>query len=806
MAGNLIPSEGHMRDIGSVGSVAVDQYRSIGPEPQPIRSGGGTPIVTRIVAAFRRYKWLIGVVVILGSAASVTATRFIPPKYNATATVYVETSDSRGGPIRSDELLKSNSWIALLRSFAVVDPVVRGNRLFLHTPPADSALFTDFDLADRFGTGSFKLTVDPAGTHYSLESRRGIAAESGQAGDSIGRKFGFRWLPPRAALGAGRTVSFDVASPRDASVDLLGRLRANMPDDKGNFLGLVLAGDDPEQVAKELNGLVEQFVKVAADLKKSRLTELRLDLEGQLAKADSSVRTSEGGLESFRVQTITEPREDVVIAPGLAQTQVTVMGNYLGLRQSLDNIRADRRAIEEVLHESGAQGVVSIDAFHTINAVRNAPELVSILGEVAKAEAELRALRNRYTDDYKGVKDLVAALTAMKSATVPQAANRLVTRLKVQEANIEGQISSQGREMRQIPIRSLTESRLRRDADAAVGLYRNLQGRHEEAKLAELSATPDIRILDRAAVPTKPESDTAPRIIFIGVAASIGLALALALLLDRLDRRFRYPEQASDDLGLTILGVVPVIRRQRQGLMSPGDTAQIVEAFRAIRLNLAHSFGPDEPIILTVSSPSPGDGKSLLSSNLALSFADTGYKTLLIDGDTRRGEMHRTFGLQRQPGLIDYLMGKTSIASVIVPTQHARLSLVSAGERNSHAPEMLGSVRMKELITLARANYQVVIIDSPPFGAGVDPFVLGTMTGNVVVVLRAGETDRRLAEAKLQMLDRLPTRVLGAVLNHIDVEGGTYKYYAYEYYGSEDSGAEEAPAPPAEIAELPRGR
>ena len=99
-----------------------------------------------------------------------------------------------------------------------------------------------------------------------------------------------------------------------------------------------------------------------------------------------------------------------------------------------------------------------------------------------------------------------------------------------------------------------------------------------------------------------------------------------------------------------------------------------------------------------------------------------------------------------------------------------------------------------------------MIIDSPPFGAGVDPFVLGTMTGNVVVVLRAGETDRRLAEAKLQMLDRLPTRVLGAVLNHIDVEGGTYKYYAYEYYGSEDSGAEEAPAPPAEIAELPRGR
>ena len=282
----------------------------------------------------------------------------------------------------------------------------------------------------------------------------------------------------------------------------------------------------------------------------------------------------------------------------------------------------------------------------------------------------------------------------------------------------------------------------------------------------------------------------------MGVAGSIGFALFLAILLDRLDKRFRYPEQATHDLGLSILGAVPVIPSENRGLRSPTDTAQIVEAFRSIRLNLAHSFPPEGPIVVTITSPGPGDGKSLISANLAVSFADAGYDTLLIDGDTRRGEQYRTFGVERRPGLLDYLDQKLPTDRVIYQTQHPRLSLIPAGSRMQRGPELLGSTQMGELIDNVRRRFQVVLIDSPPLGAGVDPFVLGTASGAIAVILRAGETDRQLAHAKLQLLDRLPIRLIGAILNDVDVGFGAYRHYAYEYNTQGDGANDEAlPAP-----------
>jgi Mrp family chromosome partitioning ATPase len=128
-------------------------------------------------------------------------------------------------------------------------------------------------------------------------------------------------------------------------------------------------------------------------------------------------------------------------------------------------------------------------------------------------------------------------------------------------------------------------------------------------------------------------------VILIGLAAGLGLGLGIALLVDRFDKRFRYPEQVSHDMGLPILGTIP---RIRQANVSPEEAGQVIEAFRSIRLNLSHSYEQGVPIALAISSPASGDGKSLVSSNLALSFAEAGYRVLLIDGDTRRGDLHRT--------------------------------------------------------------------------------------------------------------------------------------------------------------------
>ena len=124
-------------------------------------------------------------------------------------------------------------------------------------------------------------------------------------------------------------------------------------------------------------------------------------------------------------------------------------------------------------------------------------------------------------------------------------------------------------------------------------------------------------------------------------------------------------------------------------------------------------------------------------------------------------------------------------------TTHERLTLIPCGTRLKHGPELLGTARMAELINLLRSRFEAIVVDSPPLGAGIDPFVLGTHTGNILIVLRTGETDRTMAEVKLRVLERLPLRILGAVLNHIQGGVGPYKYYTYSYgYAPEDELAE----------------
>jgi tyrosine-protein kinase Etk/Wzc len=140
-----------------------------------------------------------------------------------------------------------------------------------------------------------------------------------------------------------------------------------------------------------------------------------------------------------------------------------------------------------------------------------------------------------------------------------------------------------------------------------------------------------------------------------------------AVVLDRIDPRVRYPEQVSRDLGLPILGMVPHLRRDQ-------EPAEVVEALRGVCLNLVHAYGAAGPLLVTITSPGPGDGKSFLAANLALTFADGGHRTLLIDGDIRRGVLHRRFKAARQPGLTDYLREEVTRDQIVQTSAYPWLS------------------------------------------------------------------------------------------------------------------------------------
>ena len=735
----------------------------------------------RVASALWHFKWVVILSTILGIAGGIAAVRALKPLYIAQATVWIDAPDNRrepdrAGPIRPGGLLSSDAWIDLLRSYVVLDHVVREQRLYLELKTIDdTARFSAFGVTETFRPGDYVLKVDDAGRNYVLASADGVELEHGAVGDSIGTQLGFLWTPTAALLPPGRTVEFTLATPRDAALRLSQRLDIRM-DPSSSFLSVGLRGTSPRQIASILNATTARFVQVAGQLKREKLTELTKILQDQRAYAQRNLDDAEQAFKSFRMRAITLP-SDQPTGPGgagaTAQNRDPVVSDFFEHQLQQEQMRRDRGAIARALTQAG-DSTFPVDAFAAIGSVQHSPELSNALKELSDKQAQLRTLRYHYSDEYPLVKGLIAEIAELERRTIPGLAQALAAQLAVRENELGQQVDAASREIRQIPARTVEEARLRRAVQLAEESYNTVQGRFLEATLAaEASNVQDVRILDPAIVPQRPVKNTAPRLLLIGLIAGLGLGVVGAVVLDRIDPRVRYPEQVSRDLGLPILGAVPHLRRDQ-------EPSEVVEALRGVCLNLVHAYGAAGPLLVTVTSPGPGDGKSFLAANLALTFADGGHRTLLIDGDIRRGVLHRRFKVGRQPGLTDYLREEATRDQIVQTSAYPWLSFVGCGTRSHRAPELLGSPAMTSLIAALRSDYDVIMIDSPPLGAGVDPFILGTATGNVLVVLRTGYSHRVMTGAKLEVLDRLPLRILGAVLN--DVPRGSDGYYAYYSY------------------------
>jgi polysaccharide biosynthesis transport protein len=745
----------------------------------------------RPLAAIRRYKWLIVAIVLVFTAAGVAGSRLIKPQYEARSTVWLatETPELRAsGPIRSGELLHSGAWVELLRSYRVVDEVVRKLTLYL-TPlnPAHRQYFAGFTLADEFIPGEYQLDIDRAGKTWVLRVkadgglREGeVSNERGAATDSVGRKFGFKWILPAAAFdGTGsQTVAFSVSTPRETSIRIADRL-ANRLIQGSNFLWLTYTDPDPRLAAQTLNTWTEEYVNVAAELKKRNMVEFARILEGQMLYAEKATRDAESAYQSFRVNAITLPTEGGPVAAGVVERDPAVL-SYFEQKVELDNLRHDREALETSIANAARNGV-PYEGLLLIPSVAQSPgaeALREAFRQRYQLQARLTAERQHFTDEYATVKELKGSLDVLANRTIPELANHLLAQMRERESDYRRRIQSASRELQSIPQRTIEERRLNRAVVVSEGLYTNLRNRYAEAKLAEASATPDISVLDTAVVPLKPTKNTAAMIILMAILAGLGAAGGLALLLDKLDGKFRYASQAVAELGLVIASAVPRIPKHGADAKDPEQVVQFMESFRTLRLHIMHSARGDR-VRLAVTSAAPGDGKSLVSSNLALSYAEAGQRTLLIDGDTRRGSLHKIFGLKGKGGLTEYLLGKLPESQLIKETSHRNLSLISCGQRNGINPELLASAKLTNLIDQLSQTYEVVIVDTPPLAAGIDAYAISAATGNLLMVVRMGRTERRLASAKLALLDRLPVYVLGSVLNDVPAYGEFQYYTAY---------------------------
>jgi len=354
-----------------------------------------------------------------------------------------------------------------------------------------------------------------------------------------------------------------------------------------------------------------------------------------------------------------------------------------------------------------------------------------------------------------------------------------------------------------IMSKSLELLRLKRSKEVYENIYSILLEKAEEQRIRSASNTAGIKIVDMPVPPDKPIPKNEIRFYLLGAFLGLALGIALAFFIEFNDTTIKSNEDIEKYLLLPVMGTIPHIThdkkadvkiRRKSGkknkksslLQYPkqvfnfgGDDSVITESYRSLRTNLTF-VSPDKPLkAIVLTSAGPSEGKSLTISNLATAYAQMGKKTLLVDADLRRPVIHHIFSCKREPGFTDLFVEKSDFNHTVHPTDKENLYILPAGVFTPNPAELIGSNRMTQIIEKLKETFDIIFFDSPPIVAVTDSTLLGTKTDGVLVIIKSNHTEREIALRAINILKNVNVRILGTVLNDIDL---THRYSSYGYY------------------------
>ena len=360
---------------------------------------------------------------------------------------------------------------------------------------------------------------------------------------------------------------------------------------------------------------------------------------------------------------------------------------------------------------------------------------------------------------------------------------------------LQDKIDEQRATLRAFPGKETRIAQLRLEEDILNQTLQYLLGQYESARMQEATIAPYITILDGASPPFQIGTSLKQKIV-LGFLVGLLIGFGGAFFLEYLDQTIKSATDIERLLRIPVLGMIPSKisaavsgNGRRLGLITIDQLEPdepITEAYRGLRTNVTF-VGAEKPIqFVAVTSPGPGEGKSTTATNLALTLSLSGHRTILIDGDLRRPQTHRAFGIVQDPGLTDVLVGAVDPREAIRPGVSERLDLLPAGSTPPNPSELLGSERMGSLISELRQQYDYIIIDTPPVLPVTDAVVVASGADATILVVRSGDTEERTAQRALEQLERVGARIAGAVLNGITSKRESYYSY-YNYRSSRGS-------------------
>lgn len=370
--------------------------------------------------------------------------------------------------------------------------------------------------------------------------------------------------------------------------------------------------------------------------------------------------------------------------------------------------------------------------------------------------------------------------------------------LEIKVKNLAEIVNSYDSKFNQLPKSAIEYARLQRSRESLEKLYILVEEKYQEAVINEQSQPGNVIIIDVARRPDKPAKPNRLLIILVGTILGLGFGLGYAFLRNYFDNTVKSPEDLKDR-NINVIGWVPQIQSLDKSISK--DLEFIIynkpdsvpsEAFRALRTRVQFSkVDQGNMKVIHITSSTPGEGKTLIASNLAGSFAQANHKTLLMDCDLRKPRVHTLFGMNRQPGLVEHLFDQVDLATIIKPSKLANLDVITVGTIPPNPAEMLGSKKMQDFITHMKTLYDYIIIDSPPIISVTDSEIIAAYCDAVYLVVSANYTEFDLLDKALDILKNSNVNFVGTILNNFVFKnsyGSYYKYYYY-YYNREKEGS-----------------
>src|SRR5258708_1228863 len=309
----------------------------------------------------------------------------------------------------------------------------------------------------------------------------------------------------------------------------------------------------------------------------------------------------------------------------------------------------------------------------------------------------------------------------------------------------------------------------------------------QETAISNSRTGDNLVVTSQAVVPDKPVFPQKTLNVAIAFAAGLLVALGIAFLLDYMDQSVKDDEELIGRLGLIPLGHianVPTAKSRQSELVALDPKSPSSEAFKALRTSVLFATIDQQLKAIVVTSAEAGEGKSRTAANLAIAFAQAGYKTLLIDADFRRPSQHRLFGLVRNVGITNLIIQDAGESEAVKQVESVpNLCLLTSGPTPPNPSELLGSARMRELMSKLSQEFTYLIIDTPPVNAVTDAPILASSANATILVVEQGSTTVPALKHAKEMLDRVNAHTIGAVMNKIPASSPAY-YYGYGNYAA----------------------